>query len=173
MEAENHSKNLNGNEAFEKIKELGEKVKTCFMSTRSESPKLITRPMSALEVDQAGNIWFMSHKDSNKNREIQEKSTVDLLFSDPAGSHYLALTGEATISTDRTKIEDLWNPILKIWFDGPKDPNITLIKVLPTDGFYWDTKNNKAVQLVKMLAGMVTGKELDDSIEGNLGIGRN
>lgn len=170
MEAENHSKNLNGNEALEKIKELGEKVRTCFFSTRIQNPKLSTRPMSTLKVDDDGTLWFMSHKDSNKNQQLDGQKHVDLLFADPAGSHYMALIGEARISTDRAKIKELWSPLLKIWFDGPEDPAITLIRVKPTDGFYWDIKTNKMIQMVKMLAGMVTGKELDDSIEGKLGI---
>lgn len=84
----------------------------------------------------------------------------------------MALIGEARIGTNPEKIKELWNPMLKIWFDGPEDPNVTLIRVTPTDGFYWDTKSGKMIQMVKMLAGMVTGKKLDDSIEGKLGVKR-
>jgi hypothetical protein len=36
------------------------------------------------------------------------------------------------------------------------------------DGYYWDTKHGHAVALVKMIAGALSGKTLDDSIEGTL-----
>jgi hypothetical protein len=48
------------------------------------------------------------------------------------------------------------------------DPRITVIKVAPADGYYWDTKHNMAVAGVKMLIGAAIGKTLDDSIEGRL-----
>lgn len=65
MEAENHSKSLNSTEAAGKIKELGEKIKTCFFSTRTMNPDLSTRPMPTLKVEDDGTRWFMSHKDSH------------------------------------------------------------------------------------------------------------
>jgi hypothetical protein len=40
--------------------------------------------------------------------------------------------------------------------------------VRPADGYYWDTKHNKAIVLAKMLAGAVMGKTLDDSIQGKV-----
>ena len=48
------------------------------------------------------------------------------------------------------------------------DPRITVIRVTPTDGYYWDTKHGNAVAGVKMLIGAAIGKTLDDSIEGEL-----
>ena len=67
------------------------------------------------------------------------------------------------------KIKELWQPILKVWFtEGEDDPRISVIKVVPEEGYYWDTKNNMAVGLVKRMAGAVMGKTIDDSIEGNI-----
>lgn len=43
-----------------------------------------------------------------------------------------------------------------------------MIQVTPAEGYYWDTKHNKVIVLAKMVAGMLTGKTLDDSIEGRL-----
>jgi len=59
--------------------------------------------------------------------------------------------------------------ILKTWFTGGlDDPRITAIEVEPLDGYYWDTKHNVAVAFAKMAVGAMTGKTLDDSIEGKL-----
>ena len=73
------------------------------------------------------------------------------------------------ITTDKAKIKELWEPILKTWFTaGIDDPRITVIEVRPRDGYNWDTKHNRVIALAKMAVSAVVGKTLDDSIEGKL-----
>jgi Pyridoxamine 5'-phosphate oxidase like len=60
-------------------------------------------------------------------------------------------------------------PNAKAWIREVKDdPAISLIKVTPREGYYWETKNNKMVSLIKIAAAIVTGKTMDDGIEGKL-----
>jgi general stress protein 26 len=67
------------------------------------------------------------------------------------------------------KIKELWEPIIRTWFTGGvDDPRITVIKVEPSEGYYWDTKHGHMVAGVKMLIGAAVGKTLDDSVEGRL-----
>ena len=92
-----------------------------------------------------------------------------LLFQGSPHSDFLQLKGRASISRDHAKIEELWEPVLKTWFtEGVNDPRITVIKVVPEVGYYWDNKHGNMVAGVKMLIGAMTGKTLDDSIEGRL-----
>jgi general stress protein 26 len=73
------------------------------------------------------------------------------------------------VSRDKEKIRELWSPVIKRWFtEGVDDPRITVIKVTPTDGYYWDTKHGGAVAGAKMLIGAAIGKTFDDSIEGHV-----
>lgn len=125
--------------------------------------------MSVQQVDEAGNLWFLSADDSHKNNEVTQNSAVTLYFQGSAQSDFLMLTGVANISRDRVKIKQLWEPIVKTWFtQGIDDPRITVIKVAPSQGYYWDTKHGKALAGAKMLIGAAIGKTLDDSIEGKL-----
>jgi general stress protein 26 len=125
--------------------------------------------MSVQQVDDDGNLWFLSAADSHKNLELDADPTVDLYFKGSAHSDFLHLRGRAAVSRDKAKIKELWEPIHKTWFtDGVDDPRITVIQVTPLDGYYWDTKHGPAVAGVKMLIGAMTGKTLDDSIEGRL-----
>lgn len=166
---ENH-KDLSGNEATQKIKELTNSAKTCFFCTRIEGGKpFSTRPMSVQKVDDEGNFWFLSANDSHKNEELTLDHSVQLLFQGSSYSDFLNIYGTATISQDKQKIKELWEPILKTWFtEGEDDPRISVIKVEPTEGYYWDTKHNGAVAFIKRVAGAVVGKTIDDSIEGKL-----
>ena len=86
-------------------------------------------------------------------------------------SDFLQLTGHATISRDKAKIKELWEPVIKTWFTkGVDDPRITVIKVTPTEGYYWDNKHGNAVAGAKMMIRAMIGKTLDDSIEGKLDV---
>ena len=167
---EDNLANLNGSEAVAKIKELVDEAKTCFFCTQAASGASTgSRPMSVRQVDDAGDLWFLSSIDSHKNNELAVDATVKLYFQGSAHSDFLMLSGRATVSQDKEKIKELWTPIIKTWFtEGVDDPRITVIQVKPTDGYYWDTEHGFAVAGVKMLIGAAIGVTLDDSVEGTL-----
>jgi general stress protein 26 len=169
---EENRKDIMGEEAVEKVKQLVAKAGTCFFCTdiRTGNP-FLTRPMAAQKTDEEGNIYFLSASDSNHNLEIEKDPMVQLLFQGSSYDSFLTLYGKATISRDQATIEELWNPMMKTWFtEGKDDPRITIITVAVMDGYYWDTKHGKLVSFVKRLAGAAVGKTLDDSIEGTINI---
>ena len=126
--------------------------------------------MATQEVDEEGNIWFMSDRSSDTNKEIDKDNKVQFFYSHTGNYEYLSIFGRAEIVNDRSKIEELWSPMAKTWFKEEKeDPNISLIKVTPEDAYYWDTKNNKMVSLIKFAMGAmgITPKN-DGDVEGRL-----
>jgi general stress protein 26 len=156
--------------AVNKIKEIVGSAKSCFFCTSMGTGQSNgVRPMSVQKVDDQGALWFLSAKDSNKNRELEYDDSVDLYFQGSAHANFLHLTGVAEVSFDKAKIKELWEPIAKVWFtEGENDPRITVIKFIPERGYYWDNKHGNLVAGVKMMAGAVMGKTLDDSIEGSV-----
>lgn len=167
---ENNFKAVAGAEAIEKIKAMIDDAPVCFFCTKiKESESFSTRPMSVQQVDDDGNIWFLSANDSYKNAELSNDASVQLLFQGSQYSDFLTLYGKAEISTDKAKIKELWQPIIKAWFtEGENDPRITVIKVVPAEGYYWDTKHGKIVAMAKTAIGALLGKTFDDSIEGDI-----
>jgi general stress protein 26 len=170
QQLEQNHQDLHAADAIKKMQELADKAKTCFFSTRLRSQEVpATRPMAVQQVDEQGHFWFLSANDSHKNQEIQQDPSVQLLFQGSAHSDFLSIVGTATISTDKAKIKELWNPILKAWFtDGEDDPRLTAVEVAPQEGYYWDNKHGNAVASVKIAIGALIGQTLDDSIEGTL-----
>jgi general stress protein 26 len=170
QQAEENHKDLSGSEAGKKIKELAGKSNTCFFCTGIKTGKPVTvRPMAVQKIDESGNMWFLSASDSHKNRDIQIDNKVQLFFQGSPHSDFLSVYGTATISTDKKLIKELWEPMIKAWFtEGVDDPRITVIKVEIQDGYYWDTKHGNAVALIKIAAGALMGKTMDDSIEGKI-----
>jgi general stress protein 26 len=68
-------------------------------------------------------------------------------------------------------IDEHWKPIAKAWFEeGKDDADVTIIRVQPTDAYYWDTKDGKAVAFLKWAANAV-GMNVDDGgVEGRINI---
>jgi len=171
-QADYSHEDLSGVAAVKKIQQLVDKAESCFFTTAvAVSGSCGTRPMGVQKVDDEGNIWFLSANDSHKNQEIRLNSNVTLHFQGSTYSDFLVIKGVATASRDENKIEELWEPIFKTWFvEGEKDPRISVIKVVPTEGYYWDTKHGFAVAGIKMVVGALTGKRMDDSIQGKVNV---
>ncbi|KAA5536463.1 general stress protein [Taibaiella lutea] len=167
---EHNYENLEMAEAIKKIKDLTEKSDTCFFCTKPSSDESMgTRPMSIQKTDESGTMWFVSANDSHTNEDIKYSPEVKLYFQGSTHSDFLYIEGKATVSANKDEIKELWKPLMKVWFtEGEDDPRISIIKVKPTTGYYWDTKHGNTVAFLKMIAGAAMGKTLDDSIEGNL-----
>ena len=161
--------NISRQEANEKIKELAKKADVCMFTTSLTKLPLITRPMSTRDVDNDGSIWFFSRDGSDKNLEISADNRVQLFYSNSSSSEYMSLYGKATILKDARKAKELWSAIAKTWFnEGYDDPELTLIKIEPEEGYYWDTKDGKVISLLKMVAGALAGKEFNTGVEGSV-----
>jgi general stress protein 26 len=164
-------KHLNNSEAIAKLKELAEGIGTCMFCTELAQAPFNTRPMAVREVDEAGDIWFISNAESNKNHEIKQDDKVQLIFAKNSSAHYLSVFGEADIFKDKEKMDEVWTPIAKAWFEeGKNDPDATLIRVRPSETYYWDTVDGKIFTLIQIVISAVTGKEMDGGVEGNLNV---
>src|SRR6186713_2302068 len=96
---EHNREDLNRPEAMKRIKEVAEKAKTCFFRTRPATGESRgVRPMTVLEVDEVGHLWFLSAGDSHLNREVGLDPEVELFFQGSAHSDFLYLAGRAKIS---------------------------------------------------------------------------
>lgn len=127
--------------------------------------------MTIQEVDDAGSLWILSANDSHTNQDIAANPSVKLYFQGSAHSDFLYLEGEASISEDKARIKQLWNPLFKTWFtEGEDDPRISVIKVMPSTGYYWDNKHGNTIAGIKIMIGAAMGKTLDDSVEGGLAL---
>ena len=164
-------KNLTQEEAIEKFKEIVKHESVCLFTTRLTEVPLTTRPMSVQKVCDQGNFWFLSASDSEKNQEIETDQRVQLFFNNTSKYEFLSVYGTASITRDRAKIDELWTNIAKAWFpEGKDDPRVTVIKVTPEEGFYWDTKDGKLVSMIKILASAVAGKTFQEGVEGTISV---
>jgi len=146
---------------IEKLKELTEGIDFCMMTT-IDSGHLRSRPMSTQVAEFDGEVWFFTRDNSHKIAEIEKDSRVCLGYANPDDSTYISVSGRAEMTHDRSKMEELWSPILKAWFpDGLDDPNICLMKVTVEQAEYWEASSGKLVQLFGFVKALATGQEAD------------
>ena len=106
--------------------------------------------------------WFLTRSESGKVEEIKENMHVSLIYADSGNSKYVTAKGFASVSKDRAKIHELWNPMYKAWFpQGEDDPNISVLRVEVHEAEYWEASSSRLVRGAKYLAAAVTGGKVD------------
>lgn len=162
-------KTLSGAEGRNKIGELIADVRICMMVTACEDGTFDARPMATQKKEFDGTVWFLTPHESHKVGELEQDSHVTLVYSDPKNENYVTVKGRATVSRDKEKIHELWNPMYKAWFpEGEDDPRIAVLRVDVTEAQYWEASSSKLVFGVKYLAAAVTGGAVDVGESGRV-----
>lgn len=165
------TENFSQKDAIKKLKDLSESARICMFCTDLDTLPNSSRPMSLKETDEEGNLWFISSDQSHKNFEIKNDNRVQLYFMNNGSSEYLSIYGKAFIYKDQATIEEKWSAMANAWFeDGKEDSNVSIIRVTPTETYYWETKAGKFISLLNFATAAITGSttDNDDGREGNL-----
>jgi general stress protein 26 len=141
----NEEKNIKGSGAQEKMRALLNQPKVLMMATALDKIPFSVCPMTLVQMDEHGLLWFFSKKDSDHFRDIEKDSRVQLIYADVPYQKYISIYGNATHIVDVQKINELWSDNLNDWFDGIKDPNLALLKVSMYQAYYWDHTAYKLV----------------------------
>jgi len=151
-------KNLENKAALDKLKSLAEEIKICMLATSDTSNNLYGRPMTTMEIEDNGTIWFFTADNTQTAQQAAKQSEVCLNYAHPGRNAYLTVQGKAELVNDKEKMKQLWTPMLKIWFpDGVDDPSIALLKVTPTQAHYWDSDASRVSLLFSWIKANITG----------------
>ncbi|HEY8877219.1 MAG TPA: pyridoxamine 5'-phosphate oxidase family protein [Roseateles sp.] len=160
---------LSGQAAARKIADLVKAGNSCFFCTLGMGSQLHARPMTVMEVDGGGVLWFFTEIDSLKNIELERDPRVTLFFKEGDNGGHLKLDGNVAQVTDKATIRRLWSPKLRAWFtEGEDDPRICVLRVEPVSGEYWDNRHGSAIAGLKMLFGAITAQRVDEGVHGHL-----
>ena len=143
-----------------KVLELIKGIPYALLTTRSaEGAPLHARPMAYRSVEDDGDLWFFTKKDSRKVKELTADSHVLVAFSDPSQQHFVTITGRSTIVEDRGVVKARWSEIYRAWFPGgPDDPNVVALRIASEQAEYWDTPTSAIVFAFGYVKAVVTGQ---------------
>ncbi len=140
-----------------KYKELVEDIREAMLVTDDQELNgLRSRPMSTAGIDDDGTLWFFTAFTSDKVQEIYHDRKVNVSYAKPSDKQYLSVTGCAKIVTDIVKKRRYYSKIQDAWFDGPDDPQASLIQVVPEHVEFWDDSDSALFAFAKILAAAVT-----------------
>ncbi|MBC7711637.1 MAG: pyridoxamine 5'-phosphate oxidase family protein [Rhizobacter sp.] len=136
-----------------RLSKLVEGMSVAMMTTVDDDDALVSRPMSPLEMDSHGAMWFFTDLRSEK---IEHLRSVNLSFSDADKSTYVSISGRGEVHAEQARIDQLWTPFARPWFpDGKDSGNIALLKFVPSTAEYWDAPHSKMVRMFAMAASIV------------------
>ena len=118
------------------------------LTTRAVDGTLTSRPMTTLQTEFDGTLWFMLAADSLKAMDVEERPKVNLSYAQPEEGRYVCVSGTAEVVRDRTKARELWRPLFETWFPGgPEDPNLALLRVDIVSADYWESPHGDPQRL--------------------------
>lgn len=141
---------------FDRVWEIIERVGVCMLTTQSDAG-LRARPLEARPDRGNGLIWFLTDLRSGKEREIEVEHDVGLVFVDADAKAYLSITARAQVVRDREKASEIWKATDAMWWQGPHDPNVCLLRATPLTAELWDGPASKAVAVFEFIKTQLTG----------------
>jgi general stress protein 26 len=145
----------------EHVWDVAERIGVCMLTTNA-GDHLRSRPMHAIIDREVGCIWFITDNRGAKYEEIKASPEVCLAFADTGSNTFLSLTGRAEIMCDNATAQKLWNNEAQAWWPkGPTDPDIRVLRVMPENAEYWDTRGNSVAVALKLMAARLSGNPPD------------
>ncbi|WP_414045251.1 pyridoxamine 5'-phosphate oxidase family protein [Macrococcus equi] len=146
-------------QAYEELFNLIEKNDIAMLTT-IQGDKLVSRPMSYQEVDDNGDIWFITTRDTEKAQEILADARVNVSF---AQKGFVSISGNAELVNDNAKKKEYWNKGIEMFLNtNYDDPNVTLIKVNAESAEYWAT-NKKGTTIVEGIKSLLSNDNGSDT----------
>jgi general stress protein 26 len=139
--------------------EIIAKVGICMLTSRTSSGDFHARPVEARPERGESCVYVVTDLRSAKEYEIESDPRFGLTFTDQQTNAYLALTGRATVISDPATIKKYWRTTDSIWWTGPDDPNVCVIRAELSSGSLWDGPASKAIELFEFIKAKVTGEK--------------
>jgi general stress protein 26 len=141
--------------------DLIKETRFCMLSHRHADGTLHSHPltMQNKELDEGGMVYFFVSRKTEVGQRLQLDGNVNLSFANVKEDTWVSITGTAMVLDNPLKKKELFGPMAKAWFDGPEDPELELVGVRIDEAEFWNVKENKLLQLLKMGKAAVTGNK--------------
>lgn len=145
----------------ERLDELIDSFDTAMLVTRSLQGELRARPMAIAGHGEEGILYFASRAEDEKLEEILQSPEVAVTMQ--GSDRYLSISGRARLDTDVLLTKKLWSPAMSLWFpEGAADANLTVIRVEPSYGEYWDRAGLRKLEFLWQTGKTLLGNETPD-----------
>jgi general stress protein 26 len=141
---------------LDRVWQVIERVGVCMLTTLSNGG-FRARPVEPRPDRAAGLIWVVTDLRSGKEHEIEVDHDVGLTFVDAKEKAYLSITARATVLPDHAKAAEVWRFTDNLWWKGPNDPNVCVLRITPLTAELWDGPASTAVAAFEFVKARLTG----------------
>ncbi len=107
-------------------------------------------------------LYFFASKKTELGQRLQQDGNVCVSYGDLKEDVWVSISGQARISEDMDTKKSLFNALDKAWFPGGvEDPDLELVAIDIAHAEYWNVKESKSTQVLKMATAAVTGNPPD------------
>ena len=146
---------------YEKVEDL----EIAMMTTIRPDGHLESRAMATQKRAAGADLWFVSARATAKVRDLERDPHLNLAYYKDRTREWISVSGLATLTEDRAKIRDLYEPDWKIWFrdEGDErhgtadDPRLVLIGVQVHSAVFLEVDKPQPVVLFELVKGFVSG----------------
>jgi len=154
---------------LDKFYRLIDEIEIAMLTTRRPDGHLESRAMANQKRAAGADLWFVTAEGSDKLRDIAHDPHVNLAYYKAGSYEWVSASGIATLSRDRAKIQELYEPDWKAWFGqegDPRhgtadDPRIVLIGVRVHAAVFLEVNKPKPVVLFELAKGWPTGARVE------------
>jgi general stress protein 26 len=107
-----------------------------------------------------GLLHFFVSRQTELGQRLRLDGNVNIAYVDPSKDVYVSLAAHATVKDDAALKKRLFNALDKAWFPGgADDPNLELVEVQIRHAEYWNAKDSKLTQLLKVATAAATHQQ--------------
>jgi general stress protein 26 len=156
---------------LDKFYGLIDEIQIAMMTTRRPDGDLESRAMANQKRADGADLWFVTAEGTGKLRDIAHDPHVNFAYYNAGSYEWVSASGLVSVSRDRSKIAELYEPDWKAWFgqDGDSrhgtadDPRIVLIGINVHAAVFLEVNKPKPVVLFELAKGWLTGERAEPS----------
>lgn len=95
-------------------------------------------------------LYTVTNKDTHKVDELSKNPYTHILIGydgNGLGDSFLEIEAKVEISSEESIREKVWNKSLSNWFDGPEDPEMIVLKVVPSQIRLMNTRGEEPINV--------------------------
>ena len=97
---------------IEKLKQIVARCRVGMLGMHGEEG-IHFSPMSHVDIDDDGNLWFFTSKQTGQTISAKNKNNIFITYAQESNSTFLSITGKAYINANREKMLTHWNEWLQ------------------------------------------------------------
>ena len=138
-------------------------IKIAMLTLHDQKGNLRSMPMTTMQTECEGFVWFFTNLDSEKVDEINLNPTVNISYTDRSKEIFVSISGKAETIKKSQKISELWKPYMEEWIPGGlENKDLALLRVEMQQAEYWN--GNKMVEIWDFTASVKSPEMLPGNI---------